>query len=449
MATLATTTALMALLACLFVGLPEAGAEGAEKVDIATLRETLQRAIELEWSTIPPYLSAALSIKKGTNKQVNDTLWGILGNEMDHMAVAANMLNAIGGAPVLNDPDIAPRYPGPLPAGCLPHLTVTLEKMSKSHTEKVLMEIETPECEDSVTTFHDHLSKVASSVPSNEMSEKFEADFPGLEDKCNEVDFSPDTIGAIYIHKILCPMLKLEKEARQSQETIFTGDPARQVSIPFKVSNLTTAIKAVAFIVSQGEGGDPCNPYVDADFTRDNSKKEPCHYFKFAQIVHGRGVEVGGNQPCQAGDPECTDYFSPCDGEPCGKYIQFEGDPVDFNEDDVWPILSNPSTGRYPPGSDARRLSDDFNAVYVDLMQCLHEAVNGHPDKIGHDPPFGECIDKMHSLRSAGEELVKTPINSNDDPNAGPNAAPTYEFYHGAQDIPHQQQQQQQQRIEL
>ncbi|KAI8495712.1 hypothetical protein Bbelb_266840 [Branchiostoma belcheri] len=404
MATLATTTALMALLACLFVGLPEAGAEGegADEVDLPTLRETLQSAIELEWSTIPPYLSAALSIKDkdkdGKNKQVYDMLRGILVNEMHHMALAANMLNAIGGEPVLNDPNIAPRYPGPLPAGCLPHLTVTLEKMSKSHTEEVFMGIETPECEDSVTKFHDHLSKVASSGTSNEMSENFQ---DALREKCEEKHYSPDTI----------------------------------------VSNIDTAIRAVAYIVSQGEGGEPCNPYVNAEITDgDPMVLETCHYYKFAEIVKGKEVtlEVRDN-PSKSDDPEYEDFFSPCPDKAC-KGIQFEGDSVAFDEDAVWPILSNPSTGLYPPRSKARRLSDRFNSAYVDLMQCLHDVVNASPDI-----KMGDCIGKMHGLQSVGEELVKTPIDPEGDPNTGPNVAPTYEFYYGAQEMENQQQQ----RIEL
>ncbi|XP_078581392.1 uncharacterized protein LOC144864873 [Branchiostoma floridae x Branchiostoma japonicum] len=410
------------VLACLFSGWPDAGAQGADNIDIAALRKTLQSAIELEWATIPPYLNAALSIKNGTNKPVNGILWSILYNEMDHMALASNMLNAIGGAPVLNDPAKTPKYPGPLPAGCLPDLNVTLEKMTRAHTERVFMGIETPECEDSVTKYHDLISKAASPEASNKTSQMVEDAFPGLLAKCHERGFSPATIGAIYIHKILCPMLKLEMQAQGSPEgTIFTGDPGRQVSIPFKVSNLTTAIRAIAFITSQGEGGDACNPYVDDQFTDNNNKKVPSHYFKFAEVVNGKEVEYGGNS-CPARQPWCRDYFAPCNGINCENAITFNGTEVPFDEEDVWPIISNPSTDLYPPGSEARNLSDAFNAEYVSLMQCLHDAVNGQPDKM-----FGECIPDMKGLRSIGNQLVQTPIYPGDDPTVGPNASPTYE----------------------
>ncbi|XP_078593949.1 uncharacterized protein LOC144871873 [Branchiostoma floridae x Branchiostoma japonicum] len=338
---MAVFTAFLALV-CLFSGWPDVGAQGADKVGIAALRKTLQHAIELEWATIPPYMTAALSIKEGTNAHVNNALWEITGNEMDHMALAANLLNAIGGEPVLNDPAVAPRYPGPLPAGCLPELTVTLEKMTRAHTEKVFMAIETPECEDSVTKFHEYLSKAASPETSKKMSQTVEDAVQighGLLDKCSERGYSPDTIGAIYIHKILCPMLELESEAQGSPKgTIFTGDPGRQLPIPFKVSNITTAINAVAFIVSQGEGGDACNPYVESDIRGPDYKKrnkmEPCHYFKFAEIVYGKEVERGGN-PCPPRDPWCHDYFSPCDGNSCENVITFSGPQVPFDENDV------------------------------------------------------------------------------------------------------------------
>ncbi|XP_066300996.1 uncharacterized protein [Branchiostoma lanceolatum] len=412
-------------LACLFTGWPDAGAQGADefKEELATLRENIQGAIELEWATIPPYLTAWLSIKDGTNKEVRDMLHGILMDEMYHMAMAANLLNAIGGEPVLNDPDSAPSYPGQLPAGALPKLNVTLEKMSRAHTKKVFMGIETPECEESVIKFFPHLS-IASNT--NERSQNSEDAFLELSAKCDEEHYSPDTIGAIYIHKILCPLKTLEDEAKKRGDTIFNGEPGRQISFSgqaYKVSDLSTAIKAVDLILSEGEGGDPCNPYVD------DNKKETCHYYKFAEIVRGREVNVTyGDNNCPSDDPGCDDFFSPCDGSVCEDEIAFSGLKVPFDESGVYPIIFNPSTELYPPDSEARDLSDEFNKVYTDLMLCLHEAVNGYPEKMGH------CKSLMRTLRDKGKKMVKEPIIPGGDPYFGPNVAPTYEFNYGAQE---------------
>ncbi|XP_035665589.1 uncharacterized protein LOC118408838 [Branchiostoma floridae] len=452
MAALMKITAVL-VLACLFPGRLDASPQ--ENPELDDLKKTLQNAIELEWSTIPVYLNAHFSLKdkQGKNKQVSEMMRDILVNEMHHMSLAANILNAIGGFPVLNDLSRAPRYPGPLPAGCLPDLTVSLQKMSKDHIENVFMAIETPECDHAVRKFHGDLIKAASQKESNErLQMSVTPKFPGLQEKCKEEKgtYNPTTIGAIYIHKILCPMLKLELEGDR-KVSIFTKDHSRQVEHPFKVTNLTTAIKAIAYIVSQGEGGDPCNPFVYSDFRDDDYKKqnkeEPSHYYKFAEIAKGKEVTVQlndqDNPACPLNDPDCN-YFSPCSAGTCDNAIRFINKPEKpyFNEDAVWNIIPNPTTGIYPPGSVARKLSDEFNEIYVDLMQCLHDAVNGQPQKLQR------CVVcKMHQLKEKGDILVQTPII----PGGDVNASPTYEFFYTEQDKPeeHNQQRLQQQHIEL
>src|ERR1700730_7630242 len=79
------------------------------------LYDHLQGAIELEHSTIPPYLQALYSIKRGSNAIVADLIRSIVVEEMLHMTIAANVLNAIGGSPAINTPKFIPQYPGPLP----------------------------------------------------------------------------------------------------------------------------------------------------------------------------------------------------------------------------------------------------------------------------------------------------------------------------------------------
>ena len=63
------------------------------------MQTALQYAIELEHATIPPYLTALYSLKRGTNRAIAGLIRGIVIQEMTHMALAANMLNAIGGGP--------------------------------------------------------------------------------------------------------------------------------------------------------------------------------------------------------------------------------------------------------------------------------------------------------------------------------------------------------------
>ena len=82
---------------------------------IEGLRKALQTAIELEHSTIPPYLYALYSLKPGTNGEIGRLLLSVIQQEMLHMALDCNILNAINGSPDIDKPHFIPKYPGPLP----------------------------------------------------------------------------------------------------------------------------------------------------------------------------------------------------------------------------------------------------------------------------------------------------------------------------------------------
>src|SRR5580700_11430191 len=68
------------------------------------LRSALQNAIELEHSTIPPYLYALYSLKPGTNKEIAAIIRSVVLEEMLHMALVCNVLNAVGGSPLIDSP---------------------------------------------------------------------------------------------------------------------------------------------------------------------------------------------------------------------------------------------------------------------------------------------------------------------------------------------------------
>src|SRR6476646_7817954 len=82
---------------------------------IESLRAHLQIAIQLEHATIPAYLCGLYTIRDGTNTEAARVIRSVVMEEMLHIALAANVLNAIGGTPVLNRPEFVPRYPTRLP----------------------------------------------------------------------------------------------------------------------------------------------------------------------------------------------------------------------------------------------------------------------------------------------------------------------------------------------
>src|SRR6266478_7380938 len=84
---------------------------------LESLREHLQWAIELEHSTIPPYLCALYSIEPGKNLEAVEVISSVVVEEMLHLTLAANLLNAVGGRPRLAIPKMMRGYPRPLPHG--------------------------------------------------------------------------------------------------------------------------------------------------------------------------------------------------------------------------------------------------------------------------------------------------------------------------------------------
>jgi hypothetical protein len=109
------------------------------------LYPVLQAAIELEHATIPPYLTAAFSLKPGANDAARQILLSIANEEMLHLTIAANLLNAIGGSPEIDKPGFIPLYPGKLPMMIDDGLVVGLRKATRPLVNDVFMRIEEPE----------------------------------------------------------------------------------------------------------------------------------------------------------------------------------------------------------------------------------------------------------------------------------------------------------------
>lgn len=110
--------------------------------DMDWLMEALQAAVELEFFTLPPYLTAMWSIKDETHYAAQ-TIREVVYEEMQHMALACNMLVAVGGTPRINRSLSIPQYPRPLPGGVKPDLIVELSGLS-AETLKTFMLVEEP-----------------------------------------------------------------------------------------------------------------------------------------------------------------------------------------------------------------------------------------------------------------------------------------------------------------
>src|SRR3569833_1345687 len=108
------------------------------------LHDLVQKAIELEHATIPAYLAAYFTLKLGTTQTVGEIIRSVVVEEMLHMTIASNLLIAIGGDPVINQPGFIPVYPGPLPMN-IGDLIVPIARCSIELVRDVFMKIEEPD----------------------------------------------------------------------------------------------------------------------------------------------------------------------------------------------------------------------------------------------------------------------------------------------------------------
>jgi len=88
----------------------------APVVTVQSVRASLQNAIELEHATIPPYLYALYSLDAALNPGIAALIQSVVVEEMLHMTLSSNVLNALGGSPQIDRPGFIPAYPAPCPA---------------------------------------------------------------------------------------------------------------------------------------------------------------------------------------------------------------------------------------------------------------------------------------------------------------------------------------------
>jgi CDGSH-type Zn-finger protein len=314
------------------------------------LRHHLQGAVALEHATLPPYLYALYSIVPGTNEDAFGILTSVFVEEMLHMALAANLLNAVGGSPKVASFEFVPNYPAPLPLSDASFLVST--SRFSPETIEMFMRIERPEISDA--------------PPESDHFETIGQFYCAIEDAL----------------ETLCGSL--------GEEAVFSGDPDRQITpetlawyaggrvVP--VYDLASALIAVDEIEEQGEGLKHAEIW---DGDRDMfhpERDEVAHYFRFDQLVRGRRYQRGDTP--QSG--------------PTGDEIQ-----VDW--DSVFPVADNPRVSDYPFGSLARQKVEEFERLYSETLRELERAFNGEPLKLN------DAISQMMELRDRAREMVQMP----------------------------------------
>jgi len=322
------------------------------------LREHLQTAIEIEWSTIPPYLCALWSIEEGSNELAASCIRDVVLEEMLHVTLVCNLLNAIGGSPRFTPtdpkPSPAPDYPTYLP-----------------HSDDAFIVDLRPFSPEALETFLKIEQPAAPKAPPE--PDKFH------------------TIGQFY-EAVLDAL-------EDNSPGIFTNDLARQVDSnyyyggggeAFPIHNYDKAKEALDVIIFQGEGLGGTSIW-DPDQSVFGEEEELAHFFRFDELYQERRY-VQGDTPASGptGDPILIDYGS------------------------VLPMQPNPKAEDYPAGSDLRELTEECNATYSTLLTQLETAFTGTQSALI------DSVQTMIALRYQAIALMNVPLDDGTGLNAGP-----------------------------
>ena len=309
-------------------------------------------AVTLEFSTLPPYFYALLSIRRGINEAATDRIQNVVGEEMLHMCLACNIMNAIGGTPSVASAEVASAYPRPLPgkvgstdpqkpweAQLLPFSVAAMEQG---------MHIEEPEAGPiDVKAF-------VAAAPEEEEPEY-------------------QTIGEFYRH--------LAAKLAQAPASLWTphrnqiDDAQFFQGQLFAVNGLEDAIAAIQLIVSQGEGSRQNPVDLDGDLA---------HYYRFLELRENRVLELAD-----------TDH----------GYVWGASLNLDFEA--KYPAIENPSQHDFSKESEAVRAAQaDCDRTFSAMLDALQAAFEGGVGQLG------VAIRHMFEFRMAATVAFETPLSN-------------------------------------
>ena len=323
---------------------------------LASLQRHLQWALELEHATIPAYLCALYSIAEGANVAAQQQLRAVVMEEMLHMVLVANVLNAVGGCPKVDDPAFVPSYPTTLPHSD-GSVCVQLRRFDREALQTFLKieRPEPPQAKPEPERYHS-------------IGQFYDAIEAGLRQLAGE----------------LGPALFSGSVLRQVDPTRwYYGGGGR----PIVVSDLASALAALDEIKAQGEG----LPHSVFDDQAPFGQRELAHFFRFEQLRQGR-------------------YYRPEDSPRSGP----SGDPLPLRWDQVHPMRANPRMADYAGQPEVHALMRRFNLDYTALLRALHGAFNGQPALLF------EAVPMMYRLKYQAQALMQLPCGDASGETVGP-----------------------------
>jgi len=340
----------------------------------ARIQAKLQKALELEWSTIPPYLVAYYSLRPEANREVAGLIKSVFMEEMLHMVLAANLLTAIGGRPRLGEANL-PSYP------------LRLEFEGKEFADR---------------SFDIHLAAFSTQSIETFLAIELPQDLfrQSVAPMMDPVRIEGSTIGEFY-DGIKTSLAALCREA--GEDVVFSGIPENQLPDHFywsagggvvQVKDLETAFKALDIIIDQGEGSAGTISAGQGDYFSDPT--DIAHYFRFNEIKFGRHyakTDLPGDLPT-------------------GPAF-----PIDYKA--VYPIRSNCKPSDFAGDTTLALLNERFNRTYTLMLYELEVAFNGNPEVL-----FTAIRDGMGGLGDLAVAMMQMPLPDG----SGEHAAPSFQW---------------------
>lgn len=384
-----------------------------ERSDFDDLKETLQQALQvaiaLEFSTIPPYLTALYSLKDKTSEAYR-VIRSVALEEMLHINLACNLLNAIADE---TDIKTRPKF----------HGEIDISKLVPNNTPDEDTKIPLP------IAYPDTLLRPIFNGPrvqlmaasTDLMSQTFMAIEQPEPETNKEIGLGQefDTIGQFYaaIEQLFIQLAGLDtthnqlftgKQDWQRNDFYFGSGGGKPINIldagdagddEIKEQRLENAKLAIRQIMVQGEGANP--PVIN--YTPQQEYGTYNHY----------GLRSDGTYGPILGTPyELSHYF---------KFKAIAEGIIPLPS--VYPMLPNPSYKTFQT-KDAKCLVILFNLSYTILVLSLQRIFRN--DKKLY---FGVVVDLMQNLFPLlATQLMQTPAVEGADAILGPTAGPSFEF---------------------
>jgi len=314
----------------------------AEAHDLSWLQASLQAAVELELSTLPPYLCGLYALQDPISDAAQ-LIQTIVLDEMGHFGVACNLLWATGMQPKIFEGYDSIVYPGPLPGGVRPKCDLELHFPCDPNFEVAL-------------GFKDYKSYVQMCMQIEYPEDPVPRPLVSALDAEQEIF---PTIGEFY-GAILSAFEALDTQIPYG--TNLDKQVKKNFPAVAKIDGLMAATTAINLIKSQGEGASSKFPFTDT------TRKTLAHFYTFGEIYFGRKYVF----------------------DPASQTGDWSGDTVGVPS----AVLMTPvPLGGYGPGAPPE--VTDCDRVFTQMLRQLDQAWSG-----SGGGALNAAIDSMDSLKS-------------------------------------------------